>query len=71
MSDYAEGEALEENIRQWRVVSELQSHVAMEKMVSHEFVSEDRNVQRSAFSDGTVVTVDFAENTYEIKYPEA
>ncbi len=70
MSDYAEGEALEENIRQWRVVSELQSHVAMEKMVSHEFVSEDRSVQRSAFSDGTVVTVDFANKTYEIKYPE-
>jgi len=42
----------------------------MEKMVSHEFVSEDRSVQRSAFSDGTVVTVDFANKTYEIKYPE-
>lgn len=70
MSETLEGEALEENIRQWRTISELQSHVAKEQMVSHAFVSEDRTVQRSTFSDGTTVTVDFANNTYEIVYPE-
>ena len=71
MSDSAEGEALEENIRQWRTISELQHHVAMEKMVSHEFLSEDRKIQRTIFGDGTVVTVNFGENTYDIRYPEA
>ena len=71
MSDYAEGEALEENIAQWRVISELQSHVAMEQMVSHEFVSEDRTMQRTTFGDGTQVTVDFANRTYDIQYPNA
>ena len=69
--DRAEGEALEENIRQWRTISELQHHVAMEKMVSHEFLSEDRKIQRTIFGDGTVVTVNFGENTYDIRYPEA
>ena len=71
MSDYAEGEALGENIAQWRVISQLQSHVAMEQMVSHEFVSEDRTVQRTTFGDGTQVTVDFANRTYDIQYPNA
>lgn len=71
MSETAEGEALEENIRQWRVIRELQEHVAMEKMVGHEFLSEDRAVQRTTFSDGTQVTVNFKENTYDIRYPQA
>ena len=43
----------------------------MEKMVSHEFLSEDRKIQRTIFGDGTVVTVNFGENTYDIRYPEA
>ena len=71
MSDSAEGEALEENIAQWRVIAELQRHVAMEPMVSHAFVSADRTVQRTIFGDGTRVTVDFANRTYDIAYPEA
>ena len=53
------------------MISELQSHVAMEQMVSHEFVSADRTVQRTTFSDGTQVTVDFAGRTYDIQYPKA
>lgn len=71
MSDTAEGEALEENIAQWRVISQLQSHVAMEKMVSHEFLTGDRTAQRTVFGDGTRVTVDFAKKTYTIEYPDA
>ena len=43
----------------------------MEKMVNHEFLNDDRSLQRSTFSDGTRVTVDFTENTYEIVYPQA
>lgn len=71
MDEYLEGEELEENIRQWRTIRELQHHVAMEKMVDHEFLSDDRGVQRTTFSDGTQVTVNFADNTYRIVYPEA
>ena len=66
-----EGEALQENIRQWQVLRELQQHVAMEKMVNHEMLSEDRTLQRTTFSDGTRVTVNFKENTYQIDYPDA
>ena len=62
---------VQENIRQWKVIRELQTHVAMEKMVNHEFLNDDRSLQRSTFSDGTRVTVDFTENTYEIVYPQA
>lgn len=71
MSDTAEGDALLQNIAQWRVISELQSHVAMEKMVSHEFLNDARTAQRTVFGDGTRVTVDFAQNTYKIEYPDA
>lgn len=71
MDEYLEGEELQENIRQWRIISELQHHVAMEKMVNHEFMSEDRVVQRTTFSDGTQVTVNFADHTYQIDYPKS
>lgn len=70
MSETAEGEKLEENIRQWRVISELQRHVAKEKMTDHVFLSDDRARQQTVFSDGTRVTVDFSQNTYDIQYPE-
>ena len=70
MSEKAEGEALEENIRQWRVVSELHRQVAKEKMTGHCFLSEDRSRQRAEFSCGTRVTVDFSDNTFEILYPD-
>ena len=70
MSETAEGAELEENIRQWRVISELHRQVAFEKMTSHTFLSEDRARQRAVYSDGTLVTVDFAENTFEIIYPD-
>lgn len=69
MSETAEGEALQTNIAQWKVIRELQERVAMEKMTNHEFLSEDRAVQRTTFGDGTRVTVDFAKNTYQIEYP--
>lgn len=68
MSETAEDDALRENIRQWQVISELQAHVAREQMVSHEFLNDARTRQRTTFSDGTAVEVDFAENTYHITY---
>ena len=70
LSDTAEGEALQENIRQWRIVSELHHRVAMEKMTAHRFLSADRQAQQTEFSDGTRVTVWFGENRFEIVYPD-
>ena len=69
MDEYAEGDELKENIRQWQTIRELQRHVAMEQMVKHEFLNEDRTEQRTTFSDGTQVTVHFADNTFKIEYP--
>ena len=68
VSTYDEGDALEENIRQVKIVRELHLHVAREKMVNHEFLSDDRARQRTTFSDGTEVTVDFSDGTYAIRY---
>ncbi len=69
MSEEAEGEALDRNIEQWKVISELQQHVAREQMVSHAFLNDDRTRQRTVFTGGTTVEVDFANNTYSITYP--
>lgn len=70
MDQHAEGEDLDKNIDQWKTLSTLAHHVAMEKMVNHEFLSDDRAQQRTTFSDGTQVTVDFGKNTFFIEYPE-
>ena len=68
MDEQLEDDELLENIAQWKEISRLQSHVAMEQMVSHEFLNDDRTRQRTVFSDGTSVQVDFAANTYSISY---
>ena len=70
LSDTAEGEALEENIRQVRVISALHRQVAMERMTEHSFLTADRQTQRTRFADGTQVTVCFADQTFEILYPD-
>lgn len=57
---------LDEQIARWRIVSKLQEKVAKCEMVKHELLSADGRRQRSHFCDGTVVTVDFDANTYEI-----
>lgn len=49
-----------------RVVSALHEKVAECELVRCELLAQDGSVQRSTFSDGTRVTVDFALQTYEI-----
>ena len=70
MSERAEGEDLRTNIRQYRVISDLHRHVAKAKMTDHRFLNAERTRQQADFSDGTRVTVDFAANTFEIRYPD-
>ncbi len=45
----------------------LSEKLAMERMVKHEFLDETTRRQRTTWSDGTVVEVDFDANTYVIK----
>ena len=65
---FSEGAALEmkENIRRCEVVASLHEKVAKCEMVKHELLDDTGMKQRTTFSDGTTVTVDFAANHYEI-----
>ncbi len=44
----------------------LHEVIADHEMVSHEFLTPDRKVQRSTFADGTVCTVNFGDSTYQV-----
>ena len=61
---------LDEEIARYRIVAALQERVAKCQMVKHEFLNNDWKQQRTTFSDGTVVSVDFNDNSYKIQYPE-
>jgi hypothetical protein len=59
--------AREQFLRTYRNVCKLHEAVAMTEMLSHEFVTPDRAVQRTRFSDGTTVIVNFGEKPYSAK----
>jgi hypothetical protein len=52
-------------LRTYRNTCKLHEAVAGTEMVSHEFVTPDRAVQRTRFSDGTQVIVNFGEAPYK------
>lgn len=58
---------VEEQIERCKVVSDLHEKVAKCEMVRHEMVDGNPEVQRTTFADGTVVTVDFRAQTYQIR----
>lgn len=58
---------LDEKICRSREVAALHEKVGKCEMVSHEFPEGNYNIQRTTFSDGTQVTVDFLNNTYKIQ----
>lgn len=58
---------MKEHIQRCQVVAALHEKVAMCEMVSHEIIDEKGLQQKSVFSDGTIVFVDFASNTYSIQ----
>lgn len=59
--------SIEEQIKRCKVVSDLHEKVAKCEMVRHEMVDGNPEVQRTTFADGTVVTVDFQAQTYQIR----
>lgn len=64
--DGAEKLQLEEDIRRCSFVSELHEKVAKAEMLRCELLTEDGSRQRTIFSDGTQVTVDFAQQSYQV-----
>ena len=61
---------IEDQIKRCKVVSDLHEKVAKCEMVRHEMVDGNPEVQRTTFADGTVVTVDFQAQTYQIRYKQ-
>ncbi len=61
---------LDEEIERYRIVAALQERVAKLPMVKHEFLNGDWKQQQTTFGDGTVVRVDFNDNSYEIHCTE-
>lgn len=60
------GEVSEANfVRALKPIMELSEQVAFEEMTNLELLDVEGKVQRTTFSDGTQVTVDFAGNNYE------
>lgn len=59
--------SIEDQIKRCKVVSDLHEKVAKCEMVRHEMVDGNLEVQRTTFADGTVVTVDFQAQTYQIR----
>lgn len=62
--------ALKKEISRVKVLSEIQAKLYNKEMISHKFVDGNLRKQQTVFSDGTTVTANFDNNTYEIKYGE-
>ncbi len=54
-------------LRTYRNTCKLHELTAAKELLSHEFVTADRAVQRTRFADGTEVVVNFGERPYEAK----
>jgi hypothetical protein len=54
----------------YRQTCKLHEVIADQQMLSHEFLTPDRKVQRSTFADGTVCTVNFGDAPHVVKTAE-
>ena len=54
-------------LRTYRNTCILHEQIAGTEMLSHEFLTPDRDVQKTVFSDGTVVVVNFGQKPYELQ----
>ena len=64
--DEAAEKRLDEEIARYQVVAALQERVAKCEMVRHELLDWQGRRQKSVFSDGTTVSIDLDQGTYEI-----
>jgi len=63
---YLSPEPDDEELEQVRTMCALNQRVGLLEMTNHEFLDDSFRKQRTSFADGTTVTVDFDENTFEI-----
>lgn len=61
--------SMEEQIARCRTVCEFHEKVGKCEMVRHEFVNGNPGIQKTTFSNGAAVLVDFEKQTYEILDP--
>lgn len=54
-------------LRTYRNTCILHEVIAGTEMLSHEWITPDRDVQKTTFSDGTTVVVNFGEKPYELQ----
>jgi hypothetical protein len=54
-------------LQSYRVTCKLHEVIADKEMIKHEFVTPDHDVQRTVFSDGTEVIVNFGEKPYKLE----
>lgn len=59
-------DALKAEIKEVKELAQIQAKLYNKEMVKHEFVG-SFSCQKATYSDGTVITVDFKNNTYEVK----
>lgn len=62
--------ANEEEIQRIKEFCALAKHCQFLELVNHEFLDDTYRKQKTTYSDGTTVIVDFDKKTFEIKYPE-
>lgn len=66
--NWGKPELRERLLESYRNTCKLHEQIGFEEMVSHEFVTEDRNVQHTVFGDGTNVWVNFGEKPWTLAY---
>lgn len=59
-------EQREQMLTIYRNTCKLHEVIGMQEMVSHEFLTEDRMVQRTVWEDGTTCTVNFGKTPYRV-----
>lgn len=67
---YLDIDAGDAEIKRVKELCNLQKHCQFLEMTNHEFLDSSYRKQRTTFSDGTTITVDFDNKSYEIHYPE-
>lgn len=68
IGDILSDEIIKEKIDTIKRLCIIQSQLYNKEMLKHEFLSNDNKIQRCIYSDGTVITVNYAENTYNVDY---
>ncbi|MCX8064515.1 MAG: DUF5696 domain-containing protein [Candidatus Hydrogenedentes bacterium] len=66
---YLSVNADEQEIQRILEICKIFKHCQLLEMTNHEFLDENFRVQKTTFSDGTTIIVDFDQRTYKVHYP--